>query len=445
MSSFTKDDILKMADENNVSIIRLQFTDILGAVKNVAITRSQLEKALDNKCMFDGSSIEGFVRIEESDMYLYPDYSTFTVLPWHADKGNGRIARIICDVYGCDGKPFSGDPRYVLKRAVAEAEKMGYVFNVGSECEFFLFNLDEKGRPTLGTDDHGGYFDLGHPDEGEACRRDIVHNLVAMGFEIEASHHECAPAQHEIDFKYSEALRAADDVVTFKYVVKSISHRHGLHATFMPKPLYGVAGSGMHCNMSLFRDGKNVFYDENDPINLSKEAYSFIAGIMKYIKPMTAVLNPLVNSYKRLVAGYEAPVYIAWSAKNRSPLIRVPSARGSSTRIELRSADPACNPYLEMAVCLMAGLEGIKQNLTCPPSTDYNIFDMTDEEIAKAGIEMLPSSLEEATAEFEGNEFIKAVLGDHVYTKYLEAKKEEWLAYRRRISQWEIDRYLAVY
>lgn len=445
MSSYTKADILRIADEQNVSIIRLQFTDILGAVKNVAITRSQLEKALDNKCMFDGSSIEGFVRIEESDMYLYPDYNTFTVLPWHQDKGQGRIARLICDVYGCDGKPFAGDPRNVLRRAIDEAAKMGYTFNVGSECEFFLFNLDADGKATTQTDDRGGYFDLGHADDGEACRRDICHNLEAMGFEIEASHHECAPAQHEIDFKYSEALRAADDVVTFKYVVKTISRRHNMHATFMPKPVYGVAGSGQHCNMSLFKDGKNAFYDPEDPINLSKDAYSFIAGIMKYIKPMTAVLNPLVNSYKRLVPGYEAPVYIAWSAKNRSPLIRVPSARGLGTRIELRSADPACNPYLEMAVCLMAGLEGIKNGLTCPPSTDYNIFDMSDEEIADAGIELLPTSLEEATAFFEGNEFIMNTLGEHVYTKYLEAKKEEWLAYRRRISQWEIDRYLTVY
>ncbi|MBQ8944211.1 MAG: type I glutamate--ammonia ligase [Clostridia bacterium] len=445
MNSYTKADILRIADEQNVSIIRLQFTDILGAVKNVAITRSQLEKALDNKCMFDGSSIEGFVRIEESDMYLYPDYNTFTVIPWHLDKGEGRIARLICDVYGCDGKPFEGDPRYVLKRAIAEAEKMGYTFNVGSECEFFLFDLNEDGSPTTDTKDRGGYFDLGYADSGEACRRDICHNLEAMGFEIEASHHECAPAQHEIDFKYSEALRAADDVVTFKYVVKSISRRHKLHATFMPKPVYGIAGSGQHCNMSLFKNGENAFYDSGDANNLSKEAYSFIAGIMKYIKPMTAVLNPLVNSYKRLVPDYEAPVYIAWSAKNRSPLIRVPSARGNSTRIELRSADPACNPYLEMAVCLMAGLEGIKNNLACPPSTDYNIFDMRQDDIKKAGIELLPNSLEEATSEFENNEFIMTVLGKHVYEKYLEAKKEEWLAYRRRISQWEIDRYLAVY
>lgn len=445
MGKYTKEDILRLADEENVRVIRLQFTDILGSVKNVAITRSQLEKALDNKCMFDGSSIEGFVRIEESDMYLYPDYDTFCVLPWHQDKGQGKIARLICDVYSHDRTPFEGDPRYVLKRAIAEAEKLGYTFNVGSECEFFLFKLDADGKPTTQTDDQGGYFDLGSADRGESCRREICYVLESMGFEIEASHHECAPAQHEIDFKYSHALRAADDVVTFKCVVKSIAERHGLHATFMPKPIYGIAGSGMHTNMSLFKGEENAFFDESDKINLSKTAYNFIAGIMKNIKPMTAVLNPLVNSYKRLVPGYEAPMYIAWSAKNRSPLVRIPSARGSGTRIELRSADPSCNPYLEMAACLMAGLDGIKNNLECPPSTDYNIYDMSDEQIKEAGIELLPSTLEEATAEFEGNEFIQNVLGNHVYSKYLEAKKEEWLAYRRRISQWEIDRYLATY
>lgn len=445
MGRYTKEDILRIADEENVSIIRLQFTDILGSVKNVAITRSQLGKALDNKCMFDGSSIEGFVRIEESDMYLYPDYDTFCVLPWHQDKGQGKIARLICDVYNHDRTPFAGDPRNVLRRAIAEAEKMGYVFNVGSECEFFLFKLDEKGRATTETDDRGGYFDLGLADKGEGCRRDIVHTLEAMGFEIEASHHECAPAQHEIDFKYSPALRAADDVITFKYVVKSIASRHGMHATFMPKPIYGVAGSGMHCNMSLFKDGENIFYDPADENNLSKEAYSFIAGTMEHIKPMTAVLNPLVNSYKRLVPGYEAPMYIAWSAKNRSPLVRIPSARGDGTRVELRSPDPACNPYLAMAVCLMAGLDGIKKGMQCPAPTDGNIFELSENELARAGIELLPTSLEEATAAFENDEFTENVLGSHIYSKYLEAKKEEWKAYRRRISQWEIDRYLAVY
>lgn len=445
MGKYSREDIIRIADAENVSIIRLQFTDILGSVKNVAITRSQLEKALDNKCMFDGSSIEGFVRIEESDMYLYPDYDTFCVLPWHADKGQGKIARLICDVYRHDGEPFEGCPRYILKRAIAEAEKMGLTFNVGSECEFFLFNLDERGKPTVETDDCGGYFDLGPSDKGEDCRRSIVHALEAMGFEIEASHHECAPAQHEIDFKYAQALRAADDVITFKYAVKTISQRHGLHATFMPKPIYGIAGSGMHTNMSLFKDGKNIFFDPEDDINLSADAYHFIAGIMEHIKPMTAVLNPLVNSYKRLVPGHEAPMYIAWSAKNRSPLIRVPSARGSSTRVELRSPDPAGNPYLVMALCLMAGLDGIKRKLECPSSVDTNIFDMSETEIKKAGIELLPSSLEEATAALENDEFMISVLGDHVYSKYLEAKKAEWLAYRRRISQWEIDRYLALY
>ena len=445
MAKYTKDDILRIADEQDVRVIRLQFTDILGAVKNVSITRSQLEKALDNKCMFDGSSIEGFVRIEESDMYLYPDYDSFVVFPWNSSEEKGKIARLICDVYKSDGTPFEGDPRYVLKRAIADAAEMGYSFNVGPECEFFLFHTDSAGKPTTHTHDQGGYFDLGPIDKGEDCRRDIVFTLEDMGFEIEASHHECAPAQHEIDFKYDEVLRTADNVVTFKYVVKSIAQQHGLHATCMPKPIFGVAGSGMHTNMSLFKGNTNIFYDENDPISLSKEAYSFIAGILEHIKPMTLVLNPLVNSYKRLVPGYEAPVYIAWSAKNRSPLIRVPAARGAGTRVELRSADPACNPYLEMAMCLRAGLDGIRRGLEVPPSTDSNIYDMTKEERIKEGIDMLPLSLEEAIREFKDNAFVKDVLGEHVYSKYLEAKKEEWKAYRMRVSTWEIDRYLVTY
>lgn len=445
MAKYTKADILRIADEQDVRVIRLQFTDILGAVKNVSITRSQLEKALDNKCMFDGSSIEGFVRIEESDMYLYPDYDSFVIFPWNSSEEKGKIARLICDVYKSDGTPFEGDPRYVLKRAIADAAEMGYSFNVGPECEFFLFRTDSEGKPTTHTHDQGGYFDLGPIDRGEDCRRDIVFTLEDMGFEIEASHHECAPAQHEIDFKYDEVLRTADNVVTFKYVVKSIAQQHGLHATFMPKPIFGVAGSGMHTNMSLFKGKTNIFYDENDPISLSKDAYSFIAGILKHIKPMTLVLNPLVNSYKRLVPGYEAPVYIAWSAKNRSPLIRVPAARGAGTRVELRSADPACNPYLEMAMCLRAGLDGIRRGLEVPPSTDSNIYDMTKEERIKEGIDMLPLSLEEAIREFKDNEFVKDVLGEHVYSKYLEAKKEEWKAYRMRVSTWEIDRYLVTY
>ncbi len=445
MVKYTREDIINIAGEENIKVIRLQFTDILGAVKNVAITRSQLEKALDNKCMFDGSSIEGFVRIEESDMYLYPDYDSFTIFPWDTDENDGKIARLICDVYKHDGTPFEGDPRYVLKRAIKKAAEMGYSFNVGPECEFFLFHTDEQGKPTTETDDKGGYFDLGPLDRGENCRRDICFALESMGFEIEASHHECAPAQHEIDFKYDEVLRAADNVVTFKYVVKSIAQRHGLHATFMPKPVFGVAGSGMHTNMSLFADNKNAFYDEKDPILLSDKAYNFIAGILHHIKPMTLVLNPLVNSYKRLVPGYEAPVYIAWSAKNRSPLIRVPAARGAGTRVELRSPDPACNPYLEMALCLMAGLDGIENDMPVPLPTDLNIYDMTKEDRRRGGIETLPVSLEEAIKAYTGDEFVMATLGEHVYSKYLEAKRADWKAYRMRVSQWEIDRYLVTY
>ncbi len=441
---YSKEDIIRIVEQEDVRFIHLQFTDILGTLKNVALTRSQLAKALDNKCMFDGSSIEGFVRIEESDMFLYPDLDSFVIFPWMQHQGH-KVARLICDVYCDDGHPFEGDPRYVLKRAVAEAERMGYAFNVGPECEFFLFNTDENGRPTMTTYDEGGYFELGPVDRGETCRRDICLALEEMGFEIEAAHHEDAVAQHEIDFKYDEVLRTADNVMTFKYVVKSIAQQHGLHATFMPKPLADMAGSGMHTNMSLFRGKKNAFYDEKDPIALSEEAYQFIAGILARIKEMTLVTNPLVNSYKRLVPGYEAPVYIAWSAKNRSPLIRVPTARGTGTRIELRCPDPACNPYLEMASCLMAGLDGIRNALLPPLATDSNVYDMTKSQRKQGGIETLPRSLEEAIGFFQNSEFMREVLGSHVFEKYLTAKREEWKSFRTSISRWEIERYFGSY
>ncbi len=443
MGRYTKEDILRLAKENDVAFVRLQFTDILGTLKNVAITVSQLERALDNKCMVDGSSIEGFVRIEESDMYLYPDYDSFEIFPW--ESKHGKIARLICDVHLSDGTPFSGDPRNVLKRAIEKAEKMGYTFKVGPECEFFLFQTDEEGNPTTIANDKGGYFDLGPIDLGESCRRDICLALEEMGFEIEASHHEVAEGQHEIDFKYDDALKTADNVMTFKYVVKIMAQQHKLHATFMPKPIYGIAGSGMHTNMSLFKDGKNVFCDENGPYGLSKTALHFIAGIMEHIKSITAIANPIVNSYKRLVPGYEAPVYIAWSASNRSSLIRVPTARGAGTRVELRSADPACNPYLEMAICLFAGLDGIERELMPPESTSRNIYDMTAEERAADGIETLPASLEEALRHFKKSKFSRNALGDHVYEKYAEAKSAEWEQYRTKISQWELDNYLVKY
>ena len=336
---YTKEDIKRIVEEENIRFIRLQFTDIFGACKNVAITKSQLNKALDNKCMFDGSSIEGFVRIEESDMELYPDLDTFMIYPWKPTPG--KVARIICDVYRPDGTPFDGDPRYILRRVLKQAADMGFTFNVGPECEFFLFQTDENGEPTTKTIDNGSYFELGPVDKGEDARRDICITLEDMGFEIEASHHECAPGQHEIDFKYSEALTAADNIMSFKLAVKSIAERHGLHATFMPKPIFNEAGSGMHINMSLCRDGKNAFYDPEDKNGLSDIAYSFIAGIIEHAKGMTAITNPLVNSYKRLVPGYEAPVYIAWSTQNRSPLVRIPSSRGEGTRIELRNPDPS--------------------------------------------------------------------------------------------------------
>ena len=438
--NYTKQDILRLVEEEDVEFIRLQFTDIFGNLKNVAVTVSQLEKALDNECMFDGSSIEGFARIEESDMYLNPDYNTFEIFPWRPQQG--KVARLICDVYRPNGEPFEGDPRYILKRAIREAADMGYVFEVGPECEFFLFNTDENGMPTTITHEQAGYFDLGPVDFGENARRDMVLTLEDMGFVIEASHHEVAPAQHEIDFRYDEALTTADNIMTFKLAVKTIAKRHGLHATFMPKPRYGVNGSGMHINMSLSKDGRNIFADEKDRFGLSKEAYYFIGGIMKHMKGMTAITNPLVNSYKRLVPGFEAPVHIAWSATNRSPLIRIPATHGVGTRIELRCPDPSANPYLALAVCLRAGLDGVANRIMPPESVDCNIFEMSAEQKAACGIEEIPGTLIEALYAMEEDALIKDVLGAHTYTKYIAGKKEEWNRYRSQVTDCEIGAYL---
>ncbi|WP_338832705.1 Glutamine synthetase [Moorella humiferrea] len=432
--------VLNQAEEWGVKFVRLQFTDIFGVLKNVAIPVNQLPKALNNELMFDGSSIEGFVRIEESDMYLYPDPDTFAVFPWRPH--DGAVARLICDVYNPDGTPFAGCPRCTLKKVIAEAAAMGYTMNVGPEAEFFLFHTDASGRPTLTTHDRAGYFDLTPVDLGEDARRDMVLTLEQMGFEIEASHHEVAPGQHEIDFKYAEALTTADRIATFKFVVRTIAQRHGLHATFMPKPIYGINGSGMHVNISLSKDGQNVFYDPADRLGLSQTAYQFIAGIMKHARALAAVTNPTVNSYKRLVPGYEAPVYIAWSPRNRSPLIRVPAKRGPSTRIEVRHPDPSCNPYLALAVLLKAGLDGIKKGLTPPPPTDKNIFAMTPAELQAEGIGVLPGSLDEALEALAEDEVIKEALGPHIYERLTLAQKLEWEQYRTRVHQWEIDQYL---
>ena len=441
---YTKQKILNMAETEDVEFIRLQFTDLFGTLKNVAITKSQLAKALDNKIMFDGSSIEGFARIEESDMYLYPDYDTFEILPFRPHQG--KVARMICDVYKPDGTQLENDPRYILKKVLKEAEDMGYEFNVGPECEFFLFHTDDYGNPTTISHEKGSYFDLGPTDLGENARRDMVLNLEEMGFEVEASHHEVAPAQHEIDFKYDEVLKTADNIQTFKMTVKTIAKRHGLYATFMPKPKFGISGSGMHINMSLAtEEGKNIFADENGKIGLSDDAYHFIAGIMKHARGMSAITNPLVNSYKRLVPGYEAPVYIAWSAKNRSPLIRIPASRGNGTRVELRNPDPTANPYLVLALCLAAGLDGIKNKIEVPESVDCNIYEMTPGERRAAGIENMPADLKEAVDCLVADEFLCSVLGEHITTKYVEAKMKEWENYTTRVSQWEIDEYLYKY
>ena len=440
MGNYTKQDIIQLVEEKDVQFIRLQFTDVSGTLKNVAITASQLEKALDNKCMFDGSSIEGFVRIEESDMYLYPDLNTFEILPWRPQ--HGKVARFMCDVYRPEGVPFEGDSRYVLKNVLKKAAKMGYTFDVGPECEFFLFHTDDNGQPTNITHEKASYFDVTPLDLGENARRDIVLTLESMGFEIEASHHEVAPAQHEIDFKYDEALQTADNIMTFKLAVKTIAKRHGLFASFMPKPKYGINGSGMHINMSLSKDGHNLFNDPDGKMGLSKEAYYFIGGIMKHMKGVTLIMNPLVNSYKRLVPGYEAPCYIAWSATNRSPLIRIPASRGEETRVELRSPDPAANPYLALAVCLAAGIDGIRNKIEPPEEVPENVYELKEEEKASRGIESLPADLHAAICELQKDAFIKEVLGEHISSKLIEAKEAEWMQYRTQVTGWEIEEYL---
>ncbi len=443
MAKYTKEQILEIVEKQDVKFIRLQFTDVLGSLKNVAITSAQLPKVLEEGMMFDGSSIQGFVRIEESDMYLKPDLDTFVIFPWRPQKG--KVARFICDVYTPDGEPFVGDPRYILKKTMAEAREMGYEFNVGNECEFFLFHTDEDGNPTTLTNDKAGYFDLAPVDNGEDARREICLTLEEMGYEIEASHHEVAEGQHEIDFKYDNALTTADNVMTFKLVVKTIAQKYGLHATFMPKPIFGINGSGMHTNMSLFKDGKNAFADTSDTLGLSSTAYSYIAGVLEHVAGITAVTNPLVNSYKRLVPGYEAPCYIAWSASNRSDIIRIPAARGAGTRVELRSPDPSTNPYLCLALCLAAGLDGIKRGLKAPESVDVNMFKLSQDERDAMGIKNLPGSLKDALTAMHKDGLAKKVLGDHIYDSFVGCKVGEWNSFRTYVSQWEIDEYITKY
>lgn len=440
MAKYTREDIFRIVEEEDVEFIRLQFTDMFGELKNVAITAGQLEKALNNQCMFDGSAVQGFVRIEESDMYLYPDLDTFTIFPWRPQQG--RVARLICDVYNTDGTPFEGDSRYILKKVLKEARGMGYRFNVGPELEFFMFETDEHGKPEIRTYEKAGYFDVGPMDTGENFRRDMVLTLEDMGYAVEATHHEAAPGQHEIDFKYDKALNTADNVMTFKLAIRTIARRHGMYASFMPKPIEGIHGSGMHLNMSLHRGDENIFLDRQDERGLSQEAYWFMGGLLKHIKGMCAVLNPLVNSYKRLVSGFEAPVYLSWSVQNRSPLIRIPATGGIGTRLELRNPDPSANPYVGLALCLAAGLDGIRNKIVPTDEFTGNLGIVNEKNEELLGLEKLPRSLGEAILEMEKDEFVREVLGEEFTHCFLKAKKQEWDSYQKQISQWEISEYL---
>ena len=443
-ANYTDNDIKKLIEEYNVQFIKLQFVDINGQVKNLAMPSEHIDRILNNDMMLDGSSIKGFRNIETSDMFFYPDKNTFQILPWQ-ERGGKNSARLICDIYNADGTPFEGCPRCNLKRLMAEAKKLGLSMNIGPEAEFFLFEKDEEDKITTKTHDKAGYYDVGPDDLGEMVRSDIVSTLQDMDFDIEASHHEGADGQHEIDFKYSDILTAADNVVTFRIAVKAIAAQYGLHATFMPKPVYGMNGSGMHCNISLSQNGKNAFYDKNAEYQLSDIAKYSIGGILKHIKNITAILNPTVNSYKRLVPGYEAPVYMAWSLANRSALLRVPAKRGASTRVELRSPDPSCNPYLAFATILAACIDGVKHKITPPKPVEANIYKLTDKDRKRMRIEALPSSLEEALSYMRNSLIAKAALGNHILDEFVLAKDIEWDSFRTYVTQWELDKYLARY
>jgi glutamine synthetase len=443
MAQDTATEMLQRIEADNVKFIRLQFTDILGQPKNVAIpVEEQAEKALTEGIWFDGSSIEGFARIEESDMLLKPDPATYSILPWR--PSDARVARFICDVYTYGNKPFEGDPRYILKKTLADAAKMGYTFNTGPECEFFLFQM-MSGMPSTVFQDSGGYFDLAPSDLAENVRRDIVLALTQMGFQIEASHHEVAQSQHEIDFKYADALITADRVITLKFATKTLALKAGLHATFMAKPIAGINGSGMHIHGSLTKDGKNAFYDPNGAKQISETARHYIGGLLAHAKAITRIANPNINSYKRLVPGFEAPVYISWSAANRSALVRVPAARGNSTRAEFRSPDPMCNPYLTFAAMLAAGLDGIKKRIEPPEPTDTNIYHLSRDDRKRMNIEMLPGSLSESQEYLMKDSILCDALGKHVVENLARITELETDSYRLTVHQWELDRYLANY
>ncbi|MGC4019928.1 MAG: type I glutamate--ammonia ligase [Muricomes sp.] len=440
MGNYTREEILEMVEEEDVEFIRLQFTDMFGTLKNIAIPSSKLEKAMDNRCVVDASSIGGFICNEEADMYLHPDLSTFNILPWRPQQG--KVARFICDIYQDDGTPYKESPRFILNQMMERAAKKGYSLMVNPECEFFLFHTDDNGMPTTTTHERAGYMDLSPVDLGENARRDMVLTLEEMGYEIESSHHEIAPAQHEIDFQFADALETADKVMTFKIAVRTVAKRHGLHATFMPKPKAGVNGSGMHLNMYLMKDGKNVFSDSSDELGLSRDGYSFLAGIFEHIKGMTALCNPLVNSYKRLVPGFEAPSDITWSSRQRTALIRVQKEKNEGARLELRSPDSSANPYLVFAMCLAAGLDGLEKNLTAPKELKESIRKFSKEEKAQLGIRTLPENLNEALDELEKDSLLKEMLGETFIKCYMEAKKKEWEKYMEQVSEWEIEQYL---
>ncbi|MEO7966324.1 MAG: type I glutamate--ammonia ligase [Gemmatimonadaceae bacterium] len=439
----TTTDILAMAAKHDVRFLRLQFTDILGVNKNVEIPKSQFEKALAGDILFDGSSIEGFVRIEESDMLLVPDLSTFLVFPW--GESDARVARLICDIHMPDGAPFAGDPRSVLKRQIDKASSMGFVMNAGMEAEFFMFKTGVAGEPSTVTNDVGSYFDMAPADLGEDARRAIVSTLEQMGFEVEAAHHEVAHGQHEIDFRYADALTTADNITTFRFVVKHVARQFGLVASFMPKPIFRQNGSGMHTHQSLFAEGRNAFWAPDAKWQLSETALSYIGGLLRHARGFCAITNPLVNSYKRLVPGYEAPVNVAWSMRNRSPLVRVPERRGAGTRVELRMPDPSANPYLALAAMLASGLDGVATKADHREPVDTNIFEMSYREKRRLRIDDLPHDLNEACDELEKDDVIMEALGEHVARQFLHAKREEWQAYIEQVHAWELENYLLKY